>query len=294
MVVGLSYVGDGRGPVMGGSAGTAQSIGIRIMSKAKSWFSGFSKVVKSIVSPVARPQNTVAGVNAYVDVTEMALGGMEGEEVSGGHRIGVTTVQDAVNSDYKPELPDFSGKEDWQGYYSMFCATADLAQWNDNRRFVELWLKLQGEAAEVCAEVFSQPGLPTFQALAIALRDRFESSGKDMVPVERVKCDESLMTAKVVRGRAKKRGRVADGGLRNRKTVQCVQDMQHVSNPGCFVWENRLNGERPSGRGRGRGSLSRPRGDREGGRGWPGSVQEEEQEGLGQWPTPENTIHEEN
>ncbi len=53
-----------------------------------------------------------------------------------------------------------------------------------------------------------------------------------------------------------------------------------------------LNGERPSGRGRGRGSMSRPRGDREGGRGWRGPEQQEE--GLGQWPTPENIIQEEN
>ncbi len=52
-----------------------------------------------------------------------------------------------------------------------------------------------------------------------------------------------------------------------------------------------LNGERPSGRGRGRGSMSRPRGDREGGRGWHGTAQEE---GLGQEPVPDSTIQEEN
>ena len=57
----------------------------------------------------------------------------------------------------------------------MFCAAANLANWDDNRRFVELWLKLQGEAAEVCAGVIRQPGLPTFQALANALHDRFVS-----------------------------------------------------------------------------------------------------------------------
>ncbi len=104
MVLSVSYVGDGRGQVMGGSAKTAQSTSI--VSKAKNLFSGFGKVVKSVVSPVAKPYNAIAGVSAYVDVPEMAPGSMEGEEVSGGHRIGVTTEQDAVNnSSYKPKLP---------------------------------------------------------------------------------------------------------------------------------------------------------------------------------------------
>ncbi len=52
-----------------------------------------------------------------------------------------------------------------------------------------------------------------------------------------------------------------------------------------------LNGERPSGRGRGRGSMSRPRGDREGGRGWHGTAKEK---GLGPEPVPDSTIQEEN
>ncbi len=254
-------------------------------------------MVKSLVSPVAKLHNTIAGVNAYVDVMEMAQGNMEGEEVSGGHRIGVTTVQNAVNnSNYKPELPDFSGKEDWKDYYSMFCAAADLAQWNDNRRFVELWLNLKGEAAEVCADVFSQPGLPTFSALANALRDRFEASGIVKVPVERDECNRSLGLVEVERGRTRTRENL-NGGLGGRKAVRCVQDIQqharcflHVS-PQRFQRSCPVNGGRLSKRSRGRCSLSRPRGDREGGRGWRGSVQEE---GLGKRSTPENAVSEEN
>ncbi len=395
MVLGISFVRDG-GPVRGGSANTAQ--GTSVMSKAKSWFSGFGKMVKSVVSPVAKPYNSVAGVNAYVDVPEMAPGSMEGEEVSGGHRIGVTTEQDAVNnSNYKPKLPEFSGKEDWEDYYSMFCAAANLANWNDNRRFIELWLRLQGEATEVCAGVIRQPGLPTFQALANALHDRFvcdrescllllqnarreesesldqladrlrklylraypnrsveqaeeelgyyfysalcedtaltdqiyvernntlsailkiakefeihkkvrdqmagKASGTEKIPVEQEKCVEPQIQEGIDRGRAVIRAATREcTAADDRKPVRHPPDMQQFSTARCFLCDSPqhlqrfcpLNGERLSGRGRGRGSVSRPRGDREGGRGWRGSVQEE---GIGQWPTPESTIQEEN
>ncbi len=103
------------------------------------------------------------------------------------------------------------------------------------------------------------------------------------------------------RGRAIVRGVAYTGLSYRRRSGQLLNEHQssaHVAR--CFICNSPqhfqrfcpLNGERPSGRGRGRGSLSRPRGDREGGRGWRGSEQPEE--GLGQWPTPENTIQEEN
>ncbi len=282
-----------------GSRVAAQSTGV--LSKAKGWFSGLGKLVKSVVSPVAKQDNTnMVGrihTSAMVDVSEVIPVVAEGETVSSEYGTGVVTVQCVDERNGKPELPVFSGKEDWQGYYSMFCAAADLAQWNDNRRFVELWLKLQGEAAEVCADVFSKPGLPTFQALANALRIRFEASGIDKVPVEREECNGLLMLDEVERGRTRTR-EIRDGGLESCKAVRWVQDIQqharcslHVS-PRRFQRRCPLDGERLSMRSRGRGSLSRPRGDREGGRGWRGSVQE--QEVLGQWPTPENAIREEN
>ncbi len=256
------------------------------MSKAKSWFSGFRKIVKSVDSPVVKSQNTsaVGGICACapVGISEVVPVIAEGESVSSEYGTDVAAGQCVHDSNYKPELPVFSGKEDWQGYYSLFCTAADLAQRNDNRRFVELWLKLQGETAEVCADVFSQPGLPIFQALANALRDRFETSGIDMVPAEQ--CNE------VERGRAQMRG-VANGGVENRRVVELVQDMPCVSKATHYQRLCLLNGERPSRRGRGRGSLSRPRGDREGGRGWRGSVQKE---GLGNRSTPENASNEEN
>ncbi len=298
MVLSVSYVGDGRGPVMGGFTKTAQGTGI--LSKAKSWFSGFRKMVKSVVSPVVKSHNTTAvgRIHAPVVILEMAPVISEGESVSSEHGTDIVMDQCVDSSNYKPELPVFSGKEDWQGYYSMFCAAADLAQWNDNRCFVELWLKLQGEAAEVCADVFSQPGLPSFQALANALRDRFEASGIDKVPVERGECNGLLMPVEIERGRARTR-ELFDGGLESFKTMRCVQDIQqharcflHVS-PQRFQRSCPMDGERLSMRSRGRGSLARPRGDRAGGRGWRGSVQEPEGE-LGQWPTPENAIREEN
>ena len=88
----------------GGMGSPTQSTSV--LSKAKRWFAGVGKMAKSVISPVAKPYNVIAGVNAYVDVPDMAPGSMEGEEVSGGHRIGVTTEQDAVNnSSYKPKLP---------------------------------------------------------------------------------------------------------------------------------------------------------------------------------------------
>ena len=374
----------------GGMGSPTQSTSV--LSKAKRWFAGVGKMAKSVISPVAKPYNVIAGVNAYVDVPDMAPGSMEGEEVSGGHRIGVTTEQDAVNnSSYKPKLPEFSGQEDWEDYYSMFCAAANLAQWDDNRRFVELWLKLQGEATEVCAGVIRQPGLPTFQALANALHDRFVSDREscllllqnarreeresldrladrlrklylraypnrsveqaeeelgycfysalcedtavtdqiyvernntlsailkiakefeihrkvrdqmaEMTPgIEKVPV-ESLMQEGIDRGRAVIRATHECLAADDRKPIRQPSDMQQFSTARCFLCDSPqhlqrfcpLNGERPSGRGRGRGSMSRPRGDREGGRGWRGSG--EEQEGLGQWPTPENTIQEEN
>ena len=240
-------------------------------------------MVKSVVGPVVRSHNinTVGRIHACapVDISEMAPIVAEGESVSSECRTDVATDQCVHDSNYKPELPVFSGKEDWQGYYSMFCAAADHARWNDNRRFVELWLKLQGEAAEVCAEVFSQPGLPTFQALANALRDRFETSGIDMVPAEQEQCNEF----------ESRKG--ANGDVKNRRFVESVQDMQHISKATHFQRLCLLNGGRPSRKGRGRGSLSRPRGDREGGPGWRSSVQEER---LGKRPTPENAVNEEN
>ncbi len=100
------------------------------------------------------------------------------------------------------------------------------------------------------------------------------------------------------RGRAIVRG-VAYTGSSYRRPSRQLQTEQQFSMARCFISDSPqyfqrfcpVNGERPSRRGRGRGSLSRPRGDREGGRGWRGSVQEE---GLGKQPTPENAIGEEN
>ncbi len=291
MVLGVSFVRGGRGPAKDGFTKTAQRT---IISKAKRWFSGFGNMVKSVVGPVVKSHNTISvgrvHVRAPVDISEVAPVIAEGESISSEHGADVAIGQCVDNSNYKPDLPEFSGKVDWEDYYLMFCAAADLAQWNDNRRFVELWLNLKGEAAEVCADVFSQPGLPTFQALVNALRDRFQTSGIDMVPAEQEQCDESLIPIEVERGRAQVRG-VADGGLKNRKVVELVQDMQYGSKAKQFRRLCPLTGERPSRRGRGRGSLSRPRGDREGGRGWRGSVQEE---GLGKRSTPDNAIGEEN
>ncbi len=73
----------------------------------------------------------------------------------------------------------------------MFCAAANLAHWDDNRRFVELWLKLQGEAAEVCAGVIRQPGLPTFQALANALHDFVSDRESCLLLLQNARREES-------------------------------------------------------------------------------------------------------
>ncbi|KAF0291877.1 hypothetical protein FJT64_010064 [Amphibalanus amphitrite] len=78
-------------------------------------------------------------------------------------------------------VDNFDGQQNLQEWIQMVNRAAEFAGWTDDATFKAAMFRLRGEAGEHAEQLKSEGKITSWPELQVALKDRFETAGKEQI-----------------------------------------------------------------------------------------------------------------